>query len=44
MRVAQALVRESMVGKEYVRKGKVLYRDKQGKQHSIGRQYIKIYL
>jgi hypothetical protein len=41
---AQALMMSSTVMKEYDEKCYYLYRDKQIKQHSIGLQYIKIYL
>jgi DNA-directed RNA polymerase subunit RPC12/RpoP len=41
---AQALMMSSVVVKEYDEKCYFLYRDKQIKQHSIGLQYIKIYL
>jgi hypothetical protein len=41
---AQALMMSSTVCKEYDEKAYFLYRDKQIKQHSIGLQYIKIYL
>jgi len=41
---AQALMMSSMVSELYDRKAFVLYKDHQIKQHSIGLQYIKIYL
>jgi hypothetical protein len=41
---AQALMMSSTVCKDYDEKAYYLYRDKQIKQHSIGLQYIKIYL
>jgi hypothetical protein len=41
---AQALMMSSTVMKDYDEKAYFLYRDKQIKQHSIGLQYIKIYL
>lgn len=41
---AQALMMSSVVVKDYDEKCYFLYRDKQIKQHSIGLQYIKIYL
>ncbi len=41
---AQALMMSSTVCKDYDDKAYFLYRDKQVKQHSIGLQYIKIYL
>lgn len=41
---AQALMMDSIVCEEYDAKCYALYRDKQIKQHSIGLQYIKMYL
>jgi hypothetical protein len=41
---AQALMMKSVVCKDYDEKCYCLYRDKQIMQHSIGLQYIKIYL
>jgi DNA-directed RNA polymerase subunit RPC12/RpoP len=41
---AQGLMMSSIVVREYDEKAYCLYRDKQIKQHSIGLQYIKIYL
>lgn len=41
---AQALMLASIVMEEYDKKCFLLYRDRQVKQHSIGLQYIKLYL
>ncbi len=44
IKIAQALLMNSTVVKDYDEKTFILYKDKQIKQHSIGLQYVKIYL